>query len=345
MLYNCFKQSNKQVKAEVFMYIEWLSGLNKSKTEKWKEFLISSELVPDLSADKTAVIWNDGEIVAAGSRKDNVVKCIASAPSMQGEGLTARIITEIRKEAFSEGIHHLFLYTKPENREIFSSLFFYPVAQTDKVLLMESKKNGISDFLAALPSEPRNGTVGAAVMNCNPFTLGHRHLIETAARECEHVYIFAVSEDKSEFSHKDRLEMMLLGTSDLKNVTVLPTGPYLVSTASFPDYFLKQRDALEEVHCHLDVEIFAKHYVPRFGITRRYAGTEPLSRATAQYNDAMRKTLPKHGVEFVEIPRLANAGLPISASEARRLISVGDRERLGSILPQSTLDYLKSKTN
>lgn len=42
--------------------------------------------------------------------------------------------------------------------------------------------------------------VGAIVMNCNPFTLGHRYLVETCAKKCDMLIVFVVQEDKS-FSH------------------------------------------------------------------------------------------------------------------------------------------------
>lgn len=39
--------------------------------------------------------------------------------------------------------------------------------------------------------------IGAIVMNCNPFTLGHRYLIETASKQVDTLYIFVVEENKS----------------------------------------------------------------------------------------------------------------------------------------------------
>ncbi len=325
------------------MYIECLSNLDNVKLNLWKNFLKEAGLKPDASVTKTVLIWEDNAIVATASRKDNLVKCVAAAPGHQGEGLTAKLITAIQQDAFADGISHLFLYTKPENHMFFSSLFFYPVAQTDKVLLMENEKNGIKTFLDKMSAENVEGTIGSAVMNCNPFTLGHRYLIETAAKTCDHLYVFAVSEDKSEFSYADRLEMIKRGTAHIQNVTVLPTGPYLVSSASFPDYFLKDRENLEEVHCLLDVEIFTKYYAPKFGITKRYVGTEPLSFATDCYNTALKQNLPKHGIELVEIPRLESEGLPVSASRVRSLISSGEKEALNNLLPQTSLDYLNEK--
>lgn len=325
------------------MYIECLTNFNSEKMNMWKSFLADANLSSDLSIDKTVLVWNNSELVATGSRKDNVLKCIAVSKKHQGENLTATLITALRQDALKSGFNHLFLYTKPENEEIFSSLFFYPVAQTDKVLLLESKKDGILKFLDTLPKENSNGVTGSIVMNCNPFTLGHQYLIETASKDCDHLYVFCVSEDKSDFSYQDRFEMIKLGTAHLKNVTVLPTGPYLVSSATFPDYFLKDREKKEEIQCLLDVEIFTKYYAPHFSISRRYVGTEPISQATDMYNKALKEHLPKSGIELKEVKRLERDNEPISASKVREIIKSGNKEFLSQLLPQTTYDYLIEK--
>lgn len=326
------------------MYIENCATMGSEKLNMWKAFLADADLAPDVSVDTTVLVWEDRELIATGSRKDNVLKCIAVSKKRQGENLTATVITALRQDALASGLNHLFLYTKPENEEIFSSLFFYPVAKTDKVLLLENKKDGIAHFLDALPKEKSAGaTGGAIVMNCNPFTLGHQYLIETASKACEHLYIFCVSEDRSEFSFSDRFEMIKLGTAHIKNVSVLPTGPYLISSATFPDYFLKDREKKEEIHCLLDVEIFAKYYAPYFSIDKRFVGTEPISQATNMYNKALQEHLPKAGIALEEIKRLEHGGAPISASKVRELIKSGDKACLKPLLPQTTYDYLLQK--
>ena len=299
------------------MDVELAARLRGSTLESWKALLRRAELEPDTDSDSTVLIWDDAELIAAASRKGNLLKCIAVDDARQGEGLTATLLTTLRQDAFQNGYSHLFLYTKLKNRYMFSSLFFYPIAETSQVLLMENKQGGIEQFLKTLPVCPEGGTVGAAVMNCNPFTKGHRYLIETAAKECDRLYVFVLSEDKSDFSAKDRFEMVKLGTADLSNVTVLPTGPYLISSATFPTYFLKDRENAEAIHCLLDIEIFCKYYVPKFGITRRYVGTEPLSPMTNQYNDALKQHLPEKGIALREIPRLEQSGTPVSASAVR----------------------------
>ena len=322
------------------MDIELVYALRGKKLTAWQTLLKQAGLTPDMDWETTVLIWDEGDLVAAASRMGNLLKCIAVDDSHQGEGLTATLLTQLRQDAFQAGHSHLFLYTKPKNREMFSSLFFYPIAETADVLLMENKENGIEGFLETLPDDLCGGTVGALVMNCNPFTKGHRYLIETAAKECLRVYVFVLSEDKSQFSAADRLEMVRRGTEDIPNVKVLPTGPYLISSATFPTYFLKDREGAEQVHCLLDIEIFCNYYAPRLGISRRYVGTEPLSPMTAQYNEALKANLPQRGIAVREIPRL-EIGVPVSASAVREALEKGDDETLRSMLPLTTYNYLK----
>ena len=312
------------------------------KKEQWKDFLAHMGLEADEEVERTVLLWDGEKLIATGSRQGNLLKCIAVSDDRQGEGLTATVLTALRQDAFQAGHSHLFLYTKPKNKRMFGSLFFYPVAQTADVLLMENRKDGISEFLATLP-ERQGGTVGAAVMNCNPFTRGHRYLIETAAKECDRLYVFVLSEDRSEFSAANRMEMVKRGTADLANVTVLPTGPYLISSATFPTYFLREREKATEVQCRLDIEIFTRHFAPRFGISRRYVGTEPLSPMTARYNQALKEYLRAAGVELREISRLEEGGVPVSASRVRQLLQEARWADLEALLPQTTLDFLKDQ--
>lgn len=323
------------------MDIESVLALSGEKKQLWQAFLKRTGLEPDENLEQTVLLWDEGALIATGSRQENLLKCIAVDPSRQGEGLLATVLTALRQEAFRQGHRHLFLYTKPTNEFLFSSLFFYPVAKTDKVLLMEDRRNGMVEFLNSLPAAPAAGTVGAAVMNCNPFTRGHRYLIETAAKECDRLYVFVLSEDKSRFSAHDRMEMVKLGTADLPNVTVLPTGPYLISSATFPTYFLKEREQAGQIQCLLDIEIFCRHFVPKFGITRRYVGTEPLSPMTNLYNQALKQHLPQRGIELREIPRLEQEGIPVSASAVRSALE--SPALLSKLLPETTLTYLKDR--
>ena len=325
------------------MYTEIVSRLSGAKLNKWESFLAAADLVSDSLIEKTVIVWNDDEIAATGSRYNNILKLIAVDPIHRGEDLTSTVISELRRDAFNEGYRSLFLYTKPQNETIFNSLFFSTIARTDKVALLEDKKDGIKNFISALSRSDVSGVIGSIVMNCNPFTLGHQYLIERAAAECDHLYVFVLSEDISEFSFHDRFEMVRLGTSHVSNVSILPTGPYLISSATFPTYFLKDRDKATDVQCALDIEIFAKYFVPAFGITRRYVGSEPLSTLTNSYNKALNEYIPNKGVELIEIDRKKIGDEPISASRVRKLLDKKKLDELGLLIPQTTLQYLTDK--
>ena len=325
------------------MNVEIVTKLRGRMLDSWKSLLLDSGLSVSDTPEKIALVLDDSELIATASRTGDLIKYIAVKADRQGEDLTAAAISALRSNAFAEGHDHLFLYTKPENEKIFTSLFFYSVASTDRVLLMENRKNGICDFISSLKSEEHTGRIGALVMNCNPFTLGHQYLVERAASECDHVYVFVLSEDKSFFTASDRMKMVRLGTAHLKNVTVLPTGPYLISSATFPAYFLKEQDDPGEIQCLLDIEIFIKHFAPAFSITERYVGTEPLSPVTEKYNRALAENLPKHNVRLVQIERKTTDGVPISASAVRELIVKGNADKLKAFLPKTTIEYLKKQ--
>ena len=313
------------------------------KLRQWTQLMHAAGLDADTDMDSVVMLWEGQQLVAAGSRKGNLLKCIAVDPAHQGEGLLAAVLTALRQDAFLSGYNHLFLYTKPENQQLFSSLFFYPVVRTDRVLLMEDKQGGIQNFLREYPPQKGGDQIGAIVMNCDPFTLGHQHLIHTAAAQCDWLYVFVLSEDKGRFSAEDRMAMVRAGTAELQNVMVLPTGPYLISSATFPTYFLRDRDLAVQAHCQLDIEVFLKYFVPHFGITDRYVGTEPLSALTRQYNEALASQLPKRGIAFHEIPRLERRDAPISASAVRKLLDEGRTEEARALLPASIFDYLKDR--
>ena len=320
------------------MDIQVIYRLSGRKKQLWADLLSRSGLAADEDTDSTVLVWEGDCLAATGSRKGNLLKCIAVGEDFQGLGLTATVLTQLRQDAFAAGHTHLFLYTKPKNILQFSSLFFYPVAQTEQVLLMENKPRGIEAFLATLPAINTHGRIGALVMNCNPFTLGHRFLIETAARECDHVYVFVLSEEQPPFPAAHRLELVKAGTQALSNVTVLPTGPYLLSSATFPTYFLPDREQAAAIQCGLDIAIFTRYYLPKFGITHRYVGTEPTSPMTNAYNAALKEQLP---IPVVEIPRLETAGMPISASIVRSLLGTGQPEKVRTLVPPTTFEYLE----
>ena len=179
-------------------------------------------------------------------------------------------------------------------------------------------------------------------MNCNPFTLGHRAVIEEAARNSDEVVIFAVQEDRSAIPFSDRFALMKQGVADLRNVVVISGGDYIVSNATFPTYFIKGTDELA-AQTRLDAMIFAQRIAPELNITARYVGEEPNDKTTMAYNQAMSEILPENGIELYIIPRKEVNGEVISASKVRKAVLEGNWEAVASMVPQSTLVYLQSE--
>ena len=185
--------------------------------------------------------------------------------------------------------------------------------------------------------------VGAIVMNCNPFTLGHRYLVEYAAAKVAKLYIFVVEEDKSEFPFADRIKLVRQGVEDLPNVEVLPSGKFIISQTTFSGYFSKAKLQDVTVDSSEDVEIFGQEIAPTLGITIRFAGEEPKDNVTRQYNETMKRILPRYGVEFCEIPRKTFGDEVISASSVREALKRGDFDKIKNLVPETTLLYLRGR--
>lgn len=307
-------------------------------------FLKSCDLEYDASIRFTAALMEDDEIIATGSLDGATLKCIAVSPQHQGEDLTAQIMTVLLQEASSRGHGQLMLYTKPRNQYLFRSFGFHPVIRTADCLMMENRRGGLEQFLSDLEKPTDSAQpIGAIVANCNPFTKGHRYLIETAASECAWLHLFILSENKGMFTPAERLAMVKAGCSDLKNVLIHPTGPYMVSSATFPSYFIKDKARVDDIHCELDIRLFGEKIAPALNITRRYVGTEPNCAVTAQYNRQMKLLLPEHGVQLIEIERREAEGAAISASRVRALIEDRRFDQLSLLLPESSIEIIQSK--
>jgi len=323
-------------------------------------FLGSRGLSWDEDPDYSVVMLRKGRIVGSGSLFGRIVKGLAVDESLAGEGLMVRILSELEAEAARRGIVRPFIFTSPSNRAIFESLGYRLVGEAPGAAVLLEKGDGILRWCASLrglaSSALSGGTVpgksaaatqpvAALVMNCNPFTLGHLHLVRTAASLSSRVFLFVVSEEASSFPYATRLRLVREGTAGFPNVIVVPGREYMVSRATFPTYFLKDRAGkTAEIHARLDVDIFGRHIAPAVGAMRRFIGEEPYSEVTAIYNRVMKEWLPSYGIEVVEIPRLADrGGVAVSASTVRRFIQEGRLEKARDIVPRSTWDYLVSE--
>ena len=283
----------------------------------------------------------DENILAGGGLDGDTIKCIAVSEKARSGGLAVPLISRLISVAAQQGHTNVKVFTKPENTAIFESLGFTVLGRAPKAVLMENGR-GLAAYLSGFPVKP-GMTDGVIIMNANPFTIGHKYLIEKAAGQVDHLFVIVVKEDVSRFPYADRLAMTKAACADFSNVTVCEGSDYQISAATFPTYFLKELSDASETQMRLDLDIFARHIAPALGATVRFVGSEPQDALTARYNAIMKEVLPAAGVQVVELPRLCYSELgeesPVSASAVRKGLD-GFDGGFWHLLPETSLPYV-----
>ncbi len=321
-----------------------LTSISASDTRAQKQLdaLLEGEGIRrDGHLDYTCGIFDDDwRLIATGSCFKNTIRCLAVSSDHQGEGLLNRVVTHLMEVQVERGNLHVFLYTKPKSAKFFADLGFAEIARLDDLVFMENRRSGFASYLNALERAPR-GRTAAIVMNANPFTLGHRYLVEKAAGENDYVHLFLLSEEAGPIPFAVRRKLVQEGIADLENVILHDSGPYIISAATFPSYFLKDADTVIRAHAALDLSVFGR-IAEALHITVRYVGDEPTSRVTALYNEIMAEKLPERGVQCVIVPRLERDGRVVSASTVRQAIHDNALDSVRDMLPETTYRYFAS---
>ena len=355
------------------MEIQTLNPATPRQRQRIEAFLKRNALRIDDMNYYAAVLDDDGEMIAGGGLKDDVIKCVAVDDAHKGEAIANTLVSHLISHANQEGYGCIKLFTKPKNRQLFESLSFRLLAEAPEAILMETGIGGISNTVEALKkikeesekykeynkeckedskkckentsylntSTPQhlNTTMqptGCIVMNCNPFTLGHRYLIEQAAKQVERLYVMVVREDCSLFAYTERKAMVEQGVADIENVSVIDGSDYAISRATFPTYFMKRLDDAADTQMLLDLDLFRRHIAPALGATVRFVGTEPTDQLTRRYNQLMHEALK----DVREINRLEKDGNAVSASRVRKAMEEGDMNTIRQLVPPTTLPYI-----
>lgn len=317
---------------------------DKRSNSQIEKLLLAEGIRRDKNLDYTCAVYDeDYDVIATGSCFGNTLRCMAVSHEHQGEGLMNQVVSHLVQHEYERGINHLFLYTKCNSAKFFGDLGFYEIVRVNnQVVFMENRRTGFSDYLSALSETKREGkNIAALVLNANPFTLGHKFLVEKAASENDILHVFIVSEDASLVPFDVRKRLVIAGTSHLHNIIYHDTGPYIISGATFPSYFQKDDEAVIESHANLDLEIFVR-IAESLGINARYVGEEPKSLVTGIYNRIMSAKLPEHGIKCVIVPRKTEGGRVISASDVRQAIKEGRLEEIRGLVPETTYEYFTS---
>ena len=387
------------------MEIQTLNPTKPRQRQRIEAFLKRNGLRFDDMHYYAAVTDDDGEMIAGGGLKGNVIKCVAVDDAHKGEAIANTLISHLIAHANEEGHSNVKLFTKPKNRQLFESLSFRLLAEAPEAVLMETGIGGINNMVEQLkkikeesekykeynkeckedskeckenseeckeeektnlnPSTPQHLNIstpqhlnittpqhlnpsipqplttstplrGVVVMNCNPFTLGHRYLIEQTAKQVERLFVMVVREDCSLFAYAERKAMVEQGVAHLENVTVIDGSEYAISQATFPTYFLKRLDDAADTQMLLDLDLFRRHIAPTLGTTVRFVGTEPTDRLTRRYNQLMHEVL----ADVREIVRLEKEGNAVSASRVRKAMEQGDMSTIRQLVPPTTLPYI-----
>lgn len=298
------------------------------------------------------------EIVAGGGLKGGVIKCVAVADGHKGEAVANQIVSHLIAQANVDGHQCVKLFTKPQNQKMFESMSFRLLAEAPKAILMETGIGGIKRYSEELKrekgkvkSEESNGKLhhlnpspqqpimpqsGIIIMNCNPFTLGHRYLIEQAAQQVDTLYILVVREDCSMFGYDERKAMIVRGVAHINNVVVCDGSEYSISATTFPTYFLKCLSDASDTQMTLDIDLYRRHIAPALGVTVRFVGTESDDPLTRRYNELMKSMLP----DVREVARLQQGGVAVSASRVRKAIVENHLAQAARLIPPTTVPYI-----
>jgi len=329
-------------------HIEYVNLRREQNVIEIRRFLERFGLSFDADVVFTVAVRDlDGTLVGTGSSQGEVLRNIAVDESIQGAGLTSFILSALMQEMSRKGILHYFIFTRPDKAFLFANLGFNEIARAEPyAALLESGLDSVASYCDDIAQKTAHipGKRAALVINGNPFTKGHRALIEKAAMECPGAIVFVVSEERSLFPFKDRLRLIREGVRDLTNVAVVEGGKYIISAATFPTYFTREQDQVK-AQTRLDISLFAQQIAPRLDITDRYIGEEPYCPVTNEYNEAMLELLLPAGIATHLVPRISVAGEIVSASRVRDLIRTGGWTRLERLVPPVTLAYLRSDEN
>ena len=322
--------------------------------DKVKNFLAANDLRLEEVDVYVAILDADGEILAGGGLSQDILKCIAVAPEARSEGLAAPLVSRLLAAASARGIHTLKVFTKPENQAIFESLGFKLLARAPKAILLENGP-GLARYCARLRSLRRPGRSGVIVMNANPFTLGHRYLIEQASRQVDTLYVIPVKEDVSYFPYAERSAMIQTalsqpGASWASRVVVLPGSDYVISAATFPTYFLKDLSDAAETQMALDLDLYGRWIAPALDASVRFVGSEPCDALTARYNELMPgavviprlETPGQAGGDASVMPGPDRASCALSASQVRAALAAGRFREAAALCPETSWPYLLS---
>ena len=318
--------------------MELKQAILQTEKQSVKEFLQKFSLKFREDVTYTVYMEENGEIVGTVSLADNVIMLLAVDKKMQGENVAVTLVNHVVAKLREDRVYGYKVFTKPEYLPLFENMGFRALVKTEQFVALEGGQSDIEKAVDGLVTKVimdlgcLDDDTASIVLNGNPFTEGHLALCEHALKNHRRLLIFVLQEDLSYFSFKERFSLAFLATRQYaERVSVLPSTEYIVSRATFPDYFLKNADDVTKAYAEYDALIFKNYFMKKLGICKRYFGSETTDYMSV-YNSVMQDVL---GEQAQVVERFSKDGEQISAKSFRKLVEQGKVEQALELIPVS----------
>ncbi|MFP7699558.1 GNAT family N-acetyltransferase [Candidatus Phytoplasma pyri] len=327
---------------EICPQIKYILISDKKNLYKINNFLKNQGLKKDIVDDFGVIFAENQEIIGTVGRYRNNLKCLAIAQEYQNHNIANQLITFMIEKIYQKGFNEVFVFTKNDYFFIFKNLGFELIYGNENFGFFTNRHDLFLKYIDYLHNQTKiSSNSGIIVINANPFTKGHEYLIKQSLKISDIIYLIVVKEEGSFFDYQKRLEMVKLGVNNIKNVIVLEGSNYLISKNVFPSYFLPSTEEVIKQQTILDTYIFINYIAKALKVKKRFVGEEPYSLTTYHYNNTMKNILKQNNLELIIFPRLKFKNKYISATQVRKLFVLGQFDKLSSLIPETTLNYLK----
>lgn len=325
-------------------YIAEKLNLNElTQCEELTRFLAKFE-VTYTRCDMSCVVREEGRIIATGSVEGNTFKYFFVDESHQGHGMIRIIYDTLLTYVLEQGYVSYFGFTTPDNIPVFEALGLNLVYKTKDACLLEGGFGSYDKWIARIRKKlpAKTGRRGATVMNCNPMTKGHLYLVKEARKEVDELLVFVLQEDSSLFPFEDRYRIVKDELREYDNVHVIMGGPYIISKATFPTYFIKKKDNMLDIYTSIDGGLFIDKIAKDLEIDVRFFGSEPKDLVTEQYTRMLQKMVSDSPIEMRIFPRFEVEDEPVSASAVRDLLVMDKKKDAYKLVVDHTIKFLES---
>ena len=319
--------------------------LSSADADRARAFIEATGAPFEAGFDDLVGVFEGGALVAVGARDRDVLKMIAVDPAEQGGALLGAVVSELARRGYAAGHDGLFVFTRPAAVQSFEALDFTLLASDGRAALLEHG-GGLPRWLAATAAGVREGIERRGRRELQPVHARPPSPRRAGGARGRHALRLRRARGPLGVPvRRPACGSCARGRVDLPNVVVLDTSRYAVSAVTFPSYFLKRAADAAAIQVELDLAPL------RAAASRRpstcagaSSGPSPPARRRARTTTAMRRVLPRFGIEAVEVARVEQGGAAMSASRVRggapRRATSSPRS---SLVPETTAAFLRTE--